>query len=81
MAATSAPTHAFLEFFQQVFSTIFFPSHWLLSHITIVETMDSHGETGMNPVTMTIINPLKEYQPRQGLNQQPSVLKSYALPT
>ena len=41
-------------------STIFFPSHWLLSHITIVETTDS-GERGMNPVAMTIINPRKEY--------------------
>ena len=28
------------------------PFHWLLSHITIVETTDS-GESGMNPVTMT----------------------------
>ena len=29
--------------------TIFFPSHWLLSHITIVETTDS-SERGMNHV-------------------------------
>ena len=35
-------------------------SHWLLSHITIVETMD-RGERRMNPVVMTIINPWKEY--------------------
>ena len=27
--------------FSPVLHTIFFPSHWLLSHITIVETMDS----------------------------------------
>ena len=30
----------------------FFPSHWLVSHIIIVEAMDS-GERGMNPVAMT----------------------------
>ena len=38
---------------------IFFPSHWLLSHITIVETMDSF-ERGMNPVALTIINQSSE---------------------
>ena len=32
--------------------------------ITIVETVDS-GKRGMNPVTKTIINPLKEYWPSQ----------------
>ena len=52
---------------------IFFPSHWLLSYITIVETMDS-GEGGMNPVTMTIINPQKENWPSWGSNQRPPVL-------
>ena len=40
--------------------TIFSPSHWLVSYITIVKTKDS-DERGMNPVTMTIINPWKEY--------------------
>ena len=30
-----------------VLSTIFFPNHWLLSHITIVKTMDS-GESETN---------------------------------
>ena len=35
----------------------------------------------MNPVTMTIINPLKEYWPSWGSNQPPPVLKSAALPT
>ena len=39
---------------------IFFPSHWLLSHITTIEPTDS-GERGMNLVAMTIINPRKEY--------------------
>ena len=61
-------------------STIFFPSHWLLSHITIVETTDS-SERGMNLVAMTIINPRKEYWPSQGSNQRPPVLKSPTLPT
>ena len=37
---------------QSVLGEILIPSHWLLSHISIVETMDS-GERGMNPVAMT----------------------------
>ena len=40
-----------------------------------------NGERGMNPVAMTIINPWKEYWPRPGSNQRPSVLKSVTLPT
>ena len=36
-------------------------------------------ERGMNPVTMTIINPLKDYWPSPELNQQPPVLKSAML--
>ena len=67
-------------FSKPVLRTIFFPSHWLLSHITIVETADS-GERGMNPVAMTIINPRKEYWPSRGLHQRPPVLKSAMLPT
>ena len=50
----------FLEFFKVVLSAIFFPSHWLLSYITIVKTMDCI-EIGMNPVAMIVINPQKEY--------------------
>ena len=72
--------HTFLEFFEPVLCTIFFTSHWLLSHKTIVETMD-RGEREMNPVTMTIINPRKEYWPSRGSNQPPPVLKSTTLPT
>ena len=49
--------------------------HWLLSHITIVETTDS-DEKGMNPVTMTKTNPRKEYWPSRGSNQRPLDLKS-----
>ena len=63
-----------------VLRTIFFPSHWLLFNITIVETTDS-GERGMNPVTITIINPQKEYWPSRGSNQRPPVLKSATLQT
>ena len=74
----SAPIHAYLEFFYPVLPTILFPRHWLLSHITIVETTDS-GEKGMNPVAMTIIIPQKEYWLSRGLNQRPPVLKSAML--
>ena len=62
----SAPIHAILKLFLPVLSTILFPSHWLLSHITIGETMDS-SERGMNTVTMTLINPWKEYWPSLGV--------------
>ena len=41
IASASAPIDAFLEFLKPVLCTILFLSHWLLSHITIVETMDS----------------------------------------
>ena len=46
----------------EFFTTIYFPSHWLLSHTTITKTVDK-GERGMNPVEMTLINPRKEYLP------------------
>ena len=61
--ASSEPVHAFLEFLP-VLRTIFFSNHWLLSHITIVETTDS-GERGTNHVAITFINPVKEYWPSQ----------------
>ena len=80
MLVASAPIHAFPEFLLPVPRTIFFPSHWLLSHITIVETTEN-GERGVNPVAMTIINPRKEYWQSCGSNQCPSVLKSATLPT
>ena len=81
-AATSAHFHAFLEFFKPVLHTIFLPNHWLLSHITIVETMDcGYYKREMNPVAMTIINPQKEYWLIQGSNQRPPVLTSYTLLT
>ena len=41
IASASAPNGAFLEFLKPILGTILFLSHWLLSHITIVETMDS----------------------------------------
>ena len=43
-----------------VLCTIFFPSHWQLSHMTMVEIMVS-DERGMNPVAIVITNPRKEY--------------------
>ena len=51
----NAPTHAFLEFFlpHYIFQR-------LLSHMNLAETMDS-GEKGMNPFTITTINPQKEW--------------------
>ena len=66
--------------FNQYSRTIFFSSHWLRSHITIVETTDS-DERGMNPVAMTIINSRKKYWPSLGSNQRPPVLRSATLPT
>ena len=60
-----APIHDFCKFFSPVIHTIFFPSQWLPSHITIVETMDI-GERGMNPVARTIINSdFTRKQPRE----------------
>ena len=50
-----------------VLSTIFFPNHWLLSHITIIKTMDS-GESETNPITIAIINAWKDCCPSQELN-------------
>ena len=70
----SAPIHVFLEFLIPVV----FLSQWLLSHITIVETMESI-QSGMNPVTMTIINPHKNIGRAWGSHQQPPVLKSCTL--
>ena len=78
--AASAPIHAFQEFLKPILRTIFFPSHWLLTHITIVETTDG-GVKGMNPVAMTIINSTKKYWLSRGLTQRPPVLKSARLPT
>ena len=46
--AASAPINHF-PFFQPVLHTIFFPRHWLLSLITIVEAV-VRGERGINPL-------------------------------
>ena len=66
--------------FNQYSAQYYFPSYWLLSHITIIETMDS-SERLLNPVPKTIIIPWKEYWPSWGSNQRPPVLKSETLPT
>ena len=58
-----------------VLCTIFCPSPLLHNHITIVKTIDS-SERGMNPVAMTIINPLKICRPSWVSNQQPPGLFS-----
>ena len=75
----SAPVQAFLEFFLPVYHTILFPSHWLLSHITMTKTMD-RCERRLNPDAMIIIDPRKEYWLCQGSNQPP-VLKCCMRPT
>ena len=77
-AAASAPIHAFLEFFSSVLSKIFFPSHWLLSHMNIFETMNSNNR-GINPLPTTVINSRKQYWPNQQSNHQPPVLTSCTL--
>ena len=46
-----------------IFHTLFFPSHWLLSHKTIIKTVIS-CERGTNPVAMTNIY----YKGRNRLN-------------
>ena len=80
IAAVKAPAHAFLKFFMPVLHTIFLPCHWLLSNMTIAETIDN-GSTGMNSVAMTITNPLTECLLSWELNQGPLVLKSCTLRT
>ena len=47
---------------------------------SIVETTDS-GDSGMDPVAMTIINRWKEYRPSWVSNQRPPVLKFATLLT
>ena len=77
------PVHLFMlsrSSFLPVSRKIFFPRHWLFSHFTMEETVDS-SERGINPAAMTIINPRKEYWPSRGSNQRPLVLKSCTLPT
>ena len=65
---------------QNSIDQVLLPSHWLLSRIAIVDTMDN-GERGMNPIAITIINLRKEYKPRRELKLRPLILKSCRLPT
>ena len=76
----TAPIHAFLKLFEPVLHTMFFTSHWLLSHITIVKIMNS-SERGMNVVAINIIKSVKKTGQARGSTQRPPVLKSCALPT
>ena len=66
--AASAPILAFLEFFQRVVCTIFFPSHCLLSHIIIVKIV--REEWIFLQWLLSIL--LKNIGCTRGLNQQPS---------
>ena len=52
-----------------------FQARWLLSHLTIVETIDISGIRGMNPVALSEI-PVKTIGRAGGLNQRPPVFKS-----
>ena len=72
-------SHVF-QFFLPLLCTIFFPSHWCLSHITIVETMDNSAR-GINPVTLTITYSRREHRAIQGSNQRIPVLHSCTLTT
>ena len=51
--------YAFLDFLLPVIQTIFCPFHWLLSHMTIIETVTS-SMIETNSITMIITNPSKE---------------------
>ena len=72
ITSTSSPINAFQEFFLTVLRTIFFLSHWLLSHMTIVETIDC-DEKGMHPVAMNIINPRRKILAEPGIEPATSV--------
>ena len=56
-------------------TVFFFPSHWLLFHITIVETIDS-GERRKNPIAMSINNLWGKKLTEPGSKHQPALLKS-----
>ena len=70
IVAGSPPIHVFLEFFLlvPVLCSVFFSNHWLLSFITIIETVVT-GKGGMNAVTLTVVSPQEKYWPDQGSNQ------------
>ena len=76
MAVASASIYVFLEL--PVPHTIFFPTHQLLSHITIVETTVSTNRR-MNLVAVTIINPWEKNWLSQVSNKRPLDLKSCTL--
>ena len=50
--AASEPIQAFLECFLPVLCMVFIANHWLLSNITVVETMDNIARD-INTVAMT----------------------------
>ena len=71
---SSAPIHPGVPLIGPLHNIL--QSHWLLSHITIVETMDC-SKRGMNPVATTIINPRKEYCLSRVSNQRSLFRLSY----
>ena len=79
IAAASSPCHAFQKFPSQVLRTICFPSHRLLSHITIVDTMVS-TERRIITVAMTFFNPQNEMV-RAGDRSSDPIFKSCTPPT
>ena len=67
MTAASPPIDDLLDFFLPLLYKIFFSSHRVLSHISVVRKMDS-GEREMNPYAIIVTNPKKEYWPSRGSN-------------
>ena len=59
----------FSSSFYTALSTTFFTSDWLLSPITIIETIVS-SEKAINLITMTIINYRNVYRPSRKSNQR-----------
>ena len=70
----SAAIRAFLEFFKPMLRTVFFPTHWLLSHFTIVQAMDS-CDRGMNPVALHYHQSLERILAKLGIEPVTPVLK------
>ena len=62
--------HAFFKFLLSAKCTIFFPSHWLLSHVKMTETKVS-SKIGMNLLKMTIINPERKFGPAEDQTRYP----------
>ena len=73
VAATRAPIYVFLVIILAVLRTVSFPIQWLLSHVTIIQTMVS-GEREMNSVWLTFI--FREKMVGPGIKPAIPVLKT-----